>query len=66
MDAHAKLSPEARAKLALLTREKGRPYVYHLFHMSSETLDNILSPHGGAKKTTIQRIEAELALLPKS
>ena len=60
MDDYMKLSPESRAKLARLALERGRPTTSRLLHVSSVTLENILSPMGGAKRTTIERVEKAL------
>lgn len=60
MDDHAKLSPEGREKLVRLAREKGRPTVCRMLHLAACTLDNLLTPLGGAKRKTILKVEDAL------
>lgn len=61
MDDYAKLSPESRTKLATLMREKGHNATARLLHTSTETIENIASSHGGARKRVIDRIEVALS-----
>lgn len=60
MDDYAKLSPESREKLAALMRKMGHNATARLLHTSTETIENIASSHGGARKRVIDRIETAL------
>jgi hypothetical protein len=61
LDGFSKLKPESMKKLHYLLRTKGIGAVARILHTSQVTIENVSSSLGGAKRSTVVRIEAMLA-----